>query len=189
MQYYRLERDGEICWKQLDPFGRGDPPPEGALVVSGLPRDEHGNLFADVADWNGSEWVLGDGTALDEAGLALRARKVAMHAAVKAMRDRIEWAGCSTPYGPIDTDPDSQRKVSGGSAAAPALGAAFAKDWRMADDTIVALDATKMIEVGLLGVAHVDACQQRKNALDAPIAAAYLIQDLDAIDIETGWPS
>lgn len=189
MPYYRLERDGEVCWKQVDPFDRGDPAPEGALVVPDLPRDNQGNPLPNVVDWDGENWVLGDGTVHTEETLALRERKDRMLAAVKAKRDACEQAGCQTPYGPIDTNPDSQRKVGGGSTAALALGASFSKKWRMADNSYQVLDAAKMIEVGLLVVAHVDACQQRKNDLDEAIEEATTLAELDLIDIESGWPA
>lgn len=108
---------------------------------------------------------------------------------VKARRDATEWAGCTTPYGVIDTDPDSQRKIGGGSTAALALGGSFSTDWRMADNTVATFDAAAMIEAGLLVVAHINACQRRKNELDALIAAAETLADLEAIDIEAGWPA
>lgn len=114
--------------------------------------------------------------------------KIEMLERVRGKRNDVEWSGCQTPYGRIDTDPDSQRKVGGGATAALALGASFTKEWRMADNSLVTLDAAKMIEVGLIVVAHVDACQQRKNDLDAHINAAATIAELEAIDVEAGWP-
>lgn len=115
--------------------------------------------------------------------------QIALGERVRQLRDSAEWGGCMTPYGPIDTDPDSQRKIGGGSTAALAMGTAFAKEWRMADNTLVTLDAAKMIEIGLIVVSHVDACQTRKNALDAEIGAAETLADLEAINVTAGWPA
>jgi hypothetical protein len=64
----------------------------------------------------------------------------------------------------------------------------FSMDWRMADDTIVTLDAAQMIAMGMAVAQHVAACQTKKNTLDAQIAAATTVADLDAIDVESGWP-
>jgi len=114
--------------------------------------------------------------------------KMDMLARVKIKRDATEAAGCVTPYGPIDTDRSSQLKIGGASTAALALGENFSTHWRMGNDELVTFDAAKMIEVGLLAVAHVNACQQRKNELDAQINAAETLADLEAIDIEAGWP-
>jgi hypothetical protein len=117
------------------------------------------------------------------------AARAALRRNVRELRDIAEWSGVGTPYGPVDTDTDSQRKLSGASTAALALGASFSKEWRMADNTLVVFDAAQMIEVGLIVVAHVDACQQRKNELDAAIGAATDLDALALIDIEAGWPS
>jgi hypothetical protein len=107
---------------------------------------------------------------------------------VKELRDRSECGGLLTPFGPIDTDADSQRKLVGAVAAAQILGATFSIDWRMADDSLVSFDAAQMIAVGLSVVTHVSSCQQRKNELDAAITNAADIAALDAIDITAGWP-
>lgn len=134
----------------------------------------------------------GDGIAVVprtiDPGEALAYAKIALREKVKALRNTVEWRGCATSFGHIDSDPDSQRKLSGGSTAALALGEAFSKEWRMADDTVVTFDAAQMIEAGLTVVAHVDACQQRKNALDEEIDAATTLAELEVIDIEAGWP-
>ena len=115
--------------------------------------------------------------------------KAALHEAVKARRDQAEWAGCTAAAGIVDTDPDSQRKIVGAVLAAQVQGASFSISWRMADNSLAALDADGMTALGLAVSAHVEACQARKNALDEMIDAASAVEDLDAIDIDAGWPA
>lgn len=117
------------------------------------------------------------------------ARKLALRALVKAKRDEVEFGGVMTEYGRVETNPDSQRKLVGASTAALALGDNFSKEWRMADDSIVTLNANAMIALGLAVVAHVDACQQNKNSLDAQIESASTATELDLININSGWPN
>lgn len=110
---------------------------------------------------------------------------------VKELRDQHEHGGVVTPYGVFDSDPDSQRKIAG--AVIMAMIAAqneqpFEIDWRLHDNSVVSLNTSEMIEVGVLIGQHVAACQQVKNTLDAEIELAETIEDLDAIDIFAGWP-
>src|SRR5690349_3380329 len=50
-------------------------------------------------------------------------------AQVKAARDKAEYAGCMTPLGRVDTDPDSQRKIAGAVQMAMIAGEAFSLEW------------------------------------------------------------
>lgn len=158
-----------------------------ALPAIDLTSDSY---FADAAAYLVSEeGMFAGGTLVAVADYELVAAKANLRAQIKTLRDAREWGGCMTPVGKIvDTDPDSQRKLGGASTAALALGAQFSKKWRFKDDTKVTLDAQAMIGVGLSVVAHVDACQQRKNELDAAVDAAATMADLQAINISAGWP-
>ena len=130
-----------------------------------------------VHSWNGE--------AFDVDMSVVKAR---MFARVKSLRDARETGGLVTPYGPLDTDPDSQRKISGSVVMAMLGGAGFTIEWRMADNTLVSLDATGMSTLGVLVGQHVRQCQTRKNELDAAIGAATTPEELNAIDLEAEWP-
>src|SRR3546814_18338394 len=67
-------------------------------------------------------------------------------------------------------------------------GDAFSIDWRMADDSVVTHSRDQMVSLGLSVGKHVDACQSRKNELDAVIAACTSLSELNALDITSGWP-
>lgn len=109
---------------------------------------------------------------------------------VKGLRDAAEHGGCTVDgVGRFDTDPDSQRKISGAAFMATLSGESFAMKWRLADDRIETLDAPQMIAVGVAVGQHIAACQYRKNALDAELNAAEAYAALMDVDIESGWPS
>lgn len=108
---------------------------------------------------------------------------------IKAARDRAESAGQHVDgIGTFDSDANSQRKLVGAIMAAQLQGAGFSIDWRMQDDSVVTLDAAQIAAVGMAIMARVDACQQRKNELDAMVSAATTLAALAAIPVDQGWP-
>jgi hypothetical protein len=109
-------------------------------------------------------------------------------AAIKQRRDIAEWGGCNTPLGRVNTDPDSQRKISGAVSMAMVLGDTFTVDWRMEDDSVETHDKDAMITMGVLVGQHVSLCQANKNVLDAAINGAASAADIEAIEIDAGWP-
>jgi len=123
----------------------------------------------------------------------LKLGKLALHEQVKQLRDHHTQAGVTVPpHGTFDSDPDSQRKISGSAVMAMLAiqnSEPFSLDWRLQDNSIVALDAMQMIAVGVAVGQHIAACQYCKNALDALIDAAEDVEALEAIDIEAGWPA
>lgn len=126
--------------------------------------------------------------AIVEPAFELQEAKARAGQRVRELREIAKDGGLTTPFGPLQTDPDSRVNINGAVQMAGILGAAFALDWRMADDSMVPLDAAAMVQMGLLVGQHIGACQARKNALDAEIAAAETLAALEAIDIEAGWP-
>lgn len=111
---------------------------------------------------------------------------------VKAARARHEEGGCATSLGRVDTDADSQRKVSGSvqmAMIAHAAGAPFEIMWTMQDNSEVPHDAAAMIAMGLAVGGHVSACHAAARSLWTAIDAAADLAAVDAIDINQGWPS
>jgi Domain of unknown function (DUF4376) len=122
----------------------------------------------------------------------LEVAKISRRAEVLSRRDRAEWGGCAGPLGRVDSDPDSQRKISGAvqmAMIAQAAGQPFAVDWTMQDNSTVTHDAVAMIGIGLAVGQHVAACHERGLALKAQIEEAADQDALSAIDINAGWPS
>lgn len=139
-------------------------------------------------------------TIVPSEAASFSARKARLKARIKIERDKREAAGVTTTTltgvpedmtGPwtFQSDPDSQRKISGAVLSAVILQGAFQQDWRLADDAMVPLNATDMITVGMLIMQHVSACQLAKNALDELVDGANTEEALASIDINSGWPA
>lgn len=131
--------------------------------------------------WAGEDWAI-DLTVC-------RARR---WAEVKARRDQAEWGGCATPLGAVDTDPDSQRKISGAvqmAMIAQAAGEPFALDWTMRDNSVVAHDGAAMVTMGVLVGLHVAACHAAATTLRAAIAVATDEAAIASVDVDAGWPA
>lgn len=160
--------------------------------------------FVGSLDGYGEDWAqvgpaLPDDVPLAEIALVdgawvrdLDPRRQRAWAAVKAARDRAEWGGCDTPLGRVDTDPDSQRKISGAvqmAMIAQAAGEPFALDWTMRDNAVVAHDAGAMIALGVAVGFHVAACHAVATAKRVKIGDAASVEQIEAVDVEGGWPA
>lgn len=111
---------------------------------------------------------------------------------VKARRDQAEWAGCATPLGRVDTDPDSQRKAGGAvqmAMIAQAAGTTFALDWTMQDNSTVTHDAPAMIAMGVAIGQHVAACHEAALAKRGAIDAAATADEIASVGLDDGWPA
>lgn len=65
----------------------------------------------------------------------------------------------------------------------------FATHWKMADNSVVALDGQEMIQLGVTAANFASACHDRARTLyDAIFDEEADAEDLAAIDIEAGWP-
>ncbi len=139
-----------------------------------------GDLDIETFDLDSGEWAPNIP--------ALKARRWAQ---IRAARDRAEWAGCATPYGRADTDPDSQRKIGGAvqmAMIAQAAGQPFAIEWTMQDNRTLPHDAAAMIALGVAVGGHVAACHELAVARRAAIDAADSVAAIDAVDADDGWP-
>ena len=164
------------------------------------------NAEESVAWWLASaDGPYSGGEVVDDAGFELVALRSELLRRVKQNRARVELGGLVTPFGPVDTDADSQRKISGAAlmalvnitansdtalatALAPLQGPAFELTWRMSDNSLVPVSAQEMIIIGMMVGDHVAQCQMRKNALDQAVTGAATLTELQAIDPDSGWP-
>ncbi|UAK24175.1 DUF4376 domain-containing protein [Sphingomonas nostoxanthinifaciens] len=125
------------------------------------------------------------------AAVALDVARVAAWADALAYRNARQTGGCLTPLGRVDTDADSQRKISGAALAAliaKSAGQAFSIDWTMADNSVVTHDAAAMIAMGMAVTQYLDACQKAGTAKREQIEAAADEAVLASIDVTTGYP-
>ena len=147
--------------------------------------------IADLETYLDGENQISFRPATVDADLALAVRKITMREAIKARRDAAETRGCQTPLGRMDTDQASQRKVNGSvtmAVIAVQNSAPFSIDWTMADNSIVTHNASEMIAAGLAVGAPAPACPTRATTLTSLVEPPQSNANLDAIDINEGWP-
>nr|WP_086491277.1 DUF4376 domain-containing protein [Novosphingobium panipatense] len=153
-----------------------------------------------------SEWMISPagpfpGSQLSSDSDFIYVSKRALLAAkVRNRRDQVRDGGCLIEIQGeprrVETDATSRVNISGSVVMAMLAlqsGEEFATDWRMADNSIVALDAADMILLGKTVATFVEAGQRRKNDLDAliaTIAQGTTEEELAAIEAQIldGWP-
>jgi hypothetical protein len=135
-----------------------------------------------------------------DADFAHLSRRATFAAKVRNQRDQVRDGGCAVEVQGesyrVETDATSRVNISGSvvmAMLAMQAGETFSTDWRMADNSIVSLDAAEMIQLGKTVANFVEAGQRRKNELDALIATiSEVTTDDELADIEaqllTGWP-
>lgn len=64
----------------------------------------------------------------------------------------------------------------------------YSINWKIDTGVFVTLDAATIIAISTAARAHVQACYDREAALTGLILAASNAAELDAIDLEAGWP-
>ena len=134
-----------------------------------------------------AEGPFSEGKLVDEANypiVSLRQKKLNK---VKQLRDEKDYGGVDTPHGQVDTDVDSQRKISGAVTMSILLGSSFEMTWRMKDNTEVTLNAEGMADLGIAVGLNTAAAQAIKNNLDALLKSATTIEEIDAVDIYSPW--
>ncbi|GFE73442.1 DUF4376 domain-containing protein [Novosphingobium sp. TCA1] len=153
-----------------------------------------------------SEWMISPagpfpGSQLSSDSDFLYVSKRALLAAkVRNTRDQVRDGGCLVEIQGVarrvETDATSRVNISGSVVMAMLAlqsGDEFTTDWRMADNSIIALDAADMIQLGKTVANFVEAGQRRKNELDAligTIAQGTTEQELAEIEAQIlgGWP-
>lgn len=153
-----------------------------------------------------SEWMVSAGGFFPRCELSTDAafvyvsKRATFGAKVRNQRDQIRDGGCTIEVQGesyrVETDATSRVNISGSvvmAMLAMQASEAFSTDWRMADNSIVSLDAAEMIQLGKTVANFVEAGQRRKNELDALIATiSEVTTDEELAEIEaqllTGWP-
>lgn len=122
-------------------------------------------------------------------------RKAAMLRATTAKRRAQEAAGITISGASIDTDNESQAKLSGALQLVQDDDTVVI-DWREADGSWTRLNATAVTAVARAVGRYIQACFSRERALNIAINNATTHAALDLIDIEAGsingsgsWPS
>jgi hypothetical protein len=118
----------------------------------------------------------------------LDTKKARLLGELRLTRDKEQYKGTSSPKGPIDTDSKSQSLISSFVSQAQS-DLEFTVNWTMKDDSIVAHNSSEFIELHKAMVKHIEDVHYRYTDLKAEINNATSIEELDSIDIYTGWPA
>jgi hypothetical protein len=130
---------------------------------------------------NGS-WVIRDALpTLEEA----RAAKLD---ALASRRWQAETGGTTFNGLALSTDTVSQTKYVGAIVGAQIDPNATLK-WKMADGSFVTLDAATITAVAMAVRSHIQACFDREAELRTLLQAAASKAELEAVDINAGWPA
>jgi hypothetical protein len=93
---------------------------------------------------------------------------------------------------PIRLDESTQARITGAVTSyllTDALGQPSTPiRWQVAKGVFVTLDKTAIYGLGLAARAHVQACFETADTLATAINAANTLADLQAIDLDAGWP-
>lgn len=120
--------------------------------------------------------------------VSLEDRQAQMLIALADRRWRAEIGGTMVGPTPIDTSRDSQTKITAAYLEASQDEEFTISNWKVAPGLFAALDAATIIAIGNAVTAHVQACFDNEAEISSLILLAEDDDDLDAIDIESGWP-
>ena len=132
------------------------------------------------AQWRGRSWEVFDEYPVDPV-------KESMRANVAALRYDRENGGASFNETNIQTDRQSQSTITSAALAAQ-MDDTITIRWKTADGIFIELNASQIIEMAQGVRAHVQACFDREAELLDAINAAETVEELEAIDINAGWP-
>lgn len=121
--------------------------------------------------------------------VSLEDRKAAKLAALAAKRWEVETGGVTVEGSVIRTDAVSQAKLTGAVTLAQSDQTLNSIDWEAQPGVWVTLDPPTIVAMGVTVGRFVQACFSRAKVLSQAITAAADQAALDAIDINTGWPS
>jgi len=130
--------------------------------------------------------VIDDVVAVD-----MDAARAAKWGTVKVKRDAVQTGGCLTPSGRVQTDLESRGLINGAvtmALIAQSSSQPYSIAFTLADNSTVTLDAAAMIALGVAVGAFIAAAHAHSVALRSAIDAATTSSELDAINIEEGWP-
>ncbi len=115
----------------------------------------------------------------------VRAAKIA---ALAAKRWEKETGGMIFNAMPLATDAVSQTKYIGAVVGAQ-MDPLSTMKWKLSNGTFVTLDATAIVAVAMAVRAHVQACFDNEADIKLLIEAADTVAEIDAIDLDDGWPA
>ncbi|WP_294196539.1 DUF4376 domain-containing protein [uncultured Sphingomonas sp.] len=130
-----------------------------------------------------------EGGVIEADQTPLEVRKLTSLKRVDQLREIKVTGGCPTEHGIVQTDDVSIRNILGSvqtASLSAKLETPFSIEWRMADNSVVTLDANEMIAMGVAVMSHIKTCYTRswalKDAVEAcqdEVSLAALVLTLD----------
>jgi len=115
-------------------------------------------------------------------------RKEALQAAIAAKRWAVETGGTVAMGVGVRTDEVGQAKLTGAIALFDHDPTLTTIDWEATPGVWVTLDGPTVRGLGVIVGRHIQSCFSHARQLSEAVTAADTHADLDAIDIEAGWP-
>lgn len=153
--------------------------PKGSLTrrVEALPPEREAGIWREA-------WAITNTPVADAAAQ--------LGETLKARRDScIDQGFTVAGIGTFDSDEKSRANITGATVLATiaqSQGQPFVMSWKLQDNTVKVLTGAQMIAVGIAAGQRVAACHARAQQLGAAIEAANTPEQIDAIDINAGWP-
>ena len=175
-----------IDMPSMDRFGVVEVQPNPAPVTTaGQIAEEVGPVLVE------GQWEQG-WRVRNKTGVELAEAKLAKWRIARRLRDQAIEAGVTVPgLGTFDSDDASRANINGAvtmALVAATLSQPFAIGWKLADNSVAQLDGQTMIGAGVAVGQHVAAAHAKAQALGLAIDAAGSFAELEAINIEEGWP-
>lgn len=112
-------------------------------------------------------------------------------AAINTLRDEKEAEGFTYNGTRFQSDPRSADRIANAALAATsalATSTAFSVSWSAEDNTVIALDAMGMLAMQGALTQHAAALHYYARSLKDQVRAQTTVAQLEAIDINAGWP-
>jgi hypothetical protein len=138
-----------------------------------------------IIDSDGWRW---DWTVRAETTAELDTAKAAQLADLADIRWTKEGSGTTIGGTPIATDRTTQAKLTAAYVKASTDSLYEIANWKFGAGTFGTLDASTIIAAADAVELHVQACFSNEASLSASVLAASNISELNAIDLQAGWP-
>lgn len=149
-----------------------------------------GEVYVAIEE-TGDYVITEDGLSVEQRVKSLDELRAEKWRLVKDIRNRRIGAGVTVSGRTYDSDSDSRANVQTAAFAASvaaSMGQPFEIRWTLKDNTFATLTGAEIIEVCAAGVSYVSAIHERARVLRTAIETATTVGELDALDIEEGWP-
>lgn len=114
----------------------------------------------------------------------IKTRKIA---SLKQLRDEYLYGGISYANTVFQTDDLTQQRMTG-AALAVTVDPTIVINWKTNDGSFLEMSSSDIISVATLIRLHIQACFNNEMTLKEQIENANTTNDIQSIDIQSGWP-